>query len=54
MNLKQALKITLLIVILVEEIKSVEDKKRFVPEDSYGVSDLTKVSMEDSSQKYFD
>lgn len=54
MNLKQALKITLLIVILAEEIKSVNKNKRFIPEDSNGFSDLTKVSMKDSSQKYFD
>ena len=39
MNLKQALKITLLIVILAEEIKSVGDKKRFIPEDSNGLPD---------------
>lgn len=45
MNLKQALKITLLIVILAEEIKSVGDKKRFIPEDSNGLPDLTKPSM---------
>ncbi|MDW4066520.1 hypothetical protein QI274_01140 [Staphylococcus saprophyticus] len=45
MNLKQALKITLLIVILAEEIKSAGDKKRFIPEDSNGLSDLTKPSM---------
>ncbi|MDN6414915.1 hypothetical protein OXR01_13550 [Staphylococcus gallinarum] len=54
MNLKQALKITLLIVILVEEIKSVETNQRFLPEDSNGISDTTKESMKDTSQKYFD
>lgn len=45
MNLKQVLKITLLIVILAEEIKSVNKNKRFIPEDSNGLSDLTKPSM---------
>lgn len=36
MKLKQILKITLLIIILAEEIKSVKGNKEFIPEDSNG------------------
>lgn len=54
MNLKKVLKITLLIVILVEEIKSVSGNEKFYSEDSNGFSDLTKPSMKEISQRYFD
>lgn len=53
MKLKQILKITLLIVILVEEIKSVKRNKKFIPEDSNGFHFKKGQSITNPNQKYF-
>ena len=47
------IKITLLIVILVEEIKSVNGNKKFIPEDSNGFHFKKGQSITNPNQKYF-
>ena len=47
------IKITLLIVILVEEIKSVKRNKKFIPEDSNGFHFKKGQSITNPNQKYF-